>query len=222
MAELNNIDYAENLFQAIDTIVAARIKQQSKDITVLATIVDDTSRMRGSYKVTEDNNFIYSAISEYPYYSKDEQVYVLKTALGVNIILSSRVFNKKLFASPDTLTYIGNLKHSLTNEHLSEMTNELTYVKQKVENLNVDELTVLRDRLMDIDVDELTALRDELNNTDLTAIQTAINTLQTNVASIQNTQQTQSTSISNLNTQMETLTTQVTALSEKGNVEPKE
>jgi len=26
MAELNNIDYAENLFQAIDTIIAERIR----------------------------------------------------------------------------------------------------------------------------------------------------------------------------------------------------
>lgn len=97
MAELNHINYTENLFQAIDTIVAERIHQQTKDVTVVATIVDARQRARGIYKVTEDNRFIYMATSQYPYYEEGNQVYVLKAAIGENIILNGRIFNNKLF-----------------------------------------------------------------------------------------------------------------------------
>lgn len=69
-------DYAENLFQAVDTIVAERVKNLPYDHTVVATVLDATNAYTGTYKVTTDNNAKFTAYSDIKTYNAGDRVYV--------------------------------------------------------------------------------------------------------------------------------------------------
>lgn len=69
-------DYAENLFQAVDTIVAERVKNLPYDHTVVATVLDATNAYTGAYKVTTDNNAKFTAYSDIKTYNAGDRVYV--------------------------------------------------------------------------------------------------------------------------------------------------
>lgn len=69
-------DYAENLFQAVDTIVAERVKNLPYDHTVVATVLDASNAYTGTYKVTTDNNAKFTAYSDIKTYNAGDRVYV--------------------------------------------------------------------------------------------------------------------------------------------------
>ena len=69
-------DYAENLFQSIDTIIGERIKNLPYDHTIVATIVDAKNAYLGAYQVTTDNYTIFTAYSDVKTYNKHDRVYV--------------------------------------------------------------------------------------------------------------------------------------------------
>jgi len=48
-------DITEDLFQAIDTIIAERIRHLSYDSTEIVEIIDDKNAMNGIYKVSPNN-----------------------------------------------------------------------------------------------------------------------------------------------------------------------
>ena len=75
-----NIDYSENLFRSIDTIVAERIKNLPYDTTQLVEIIDDTNANTGMYKVTSNHQLEEIAYADNPTYEKGDKVYVLNTA----------------------------------------------------------------------------------------------------------------------------------------------
>lgn len=195
MAGLNHINYTENLFQAIDTIVAERIHQQTKDVTVIATIVDARQRARGIYKVTEDNRFIYMATSQYPYYEEGNQVYVLKAAIGENIILNGRIFNNNLSISPDTLQYIANIQQELSPAQLTNIINDLTQIKEITQSIQTSDLAVIQEKLNRINIEKLDA-----------AI-ASLEVLTDKVAELENEKTTQAGQISNMTDELTVLQT---------------
>lgn len=69
-------DYAENLFQSIDTIIGERIKNLPYDHTIVATIVDAKNAYLGAYQVTTDNYTTFTAYSDVKTYNKHDRVYV--------------------------------------------------------------------------------------------------------------------------------------------------
>lgn len=69
-------DYAENLFQSIDTIVGERIKNLPYDHTIVATITDASNAYLGAYQVTTDNYTTFTAYSDVKTYNKNDRVYV--------------------------------------------------------------------------------------------------------------------------------------------------
>lgn len=69
-------DYAENLFQSIDTIIGERIKNLPYDHTIVATIVDAKNAYLGAYQVTTDNYTTFTAYSDVKTYNKYDRVYV--------------------------------------------------------------------------------------------------------------------------------------------------
>ena len=69
-------DYSEALFQSIDTIVTERIKRLPYDRTIVATITNADNAYIGAYKVTTDNNTIFTAYSEVKTYSVGDRVYI--------------------------------------------------------------------------------------------------------------------------------------------------
>lgn len=69
-------DYSEALFQSIDTIVGERIKRLPYDYTIVATITNADNAYIGAYKVTTDNNTIFTAYSEVKTYSVGDRVYI--------------------------------------------------------------------------------------------------------------------------------------------------
>ncbi len=77
---MQNIDYSENLFRSIDTIVAERIKNLPYDTTQLVEIIDDTNANAGIYKVTSNHQLEEIAYADNPTYEKGDKVYVLNTA----------------------------------------------------------------------------------------------------------------------------------------------
>ena len=77
---MQNIDYSENLFRSIDTIVAERIKNLPYDATQLAEIVDDSSANAGMYKITSNHQLEEVAYADNPTYEKGDKVYILNTA----------------------------------------------------------------------------------------------------------------------------------------------
>ncbi len=72
-----NLDYNEVLLESIQTLIDASLQRIVMDRNVVCTVVDNTDRDEGHYKVTQDGNVIYDAYSESTSYARDEQVLVL-------------------------------------------------------------------------------------------------------------------------------------------------
>lgn len=75
---LNQYDITEGLFQAIDTIIAERVKQLPYDNTDIVTIIDASNSAAGIYKVSMDGNFEELVYSDNPTYQIGDKVYLLK------------------------------------------------------------------------------------------------------------------------------------------------
>jgi hypothetical protein len=58
------VDYNEILCQAIDTIVGKRIAEISYDQTIVCTIIDDSKKANGQYKVQSNDKFKFDAYCE--------------------------------------------------------------------------------------------------------------------------------------------------------------
>ncbi len=69
-------DYAENLFQAVDTIVTERIQNLPYDRTIRAKVINNSSAFYGLYYVTTDNYNYFPAYSEDTTYNLNDEVYV--------------------------------------------------------------------------------------------------------------------------------------------------
>ncbi len=77
---MQNIDYTENLFQSIDTIIAERIRHLPYDITQIVEITDNKSAANGIYLVSSDRQFNEQVYSDNPTYQIGDKVYLLKVA----------------------------------------------------------------------------------------------------------------------------------------------
>lgn len=73
-------EYIENLFQAIDTIIAERVKQLPYDTTQLVTITDASHAAGGIYKVSPDGWFEELVYSDNPTYQVGDKVYITRVA----------------------------------------------------------------------------------------------------------------------------------------------
>lgn len=94
---LSETDITENLFKAIDTIIAERLKNLPYDITQIATVVDSSSRNNGIYKVSLDGHSEEFAYSDSPYYQDNDKVILLKSAaLSNKIIIGLYMQNNNL------------------------------------------------------------------------------------------------------------------------------
>lgn len=69
-------DYAENLFQAVDTIVNERIKNLPYDRTIRAKIYDNSQAYYGLYQVTTNDVDYFNAYSDDISYNIGDEVYV--------------------------------------------------------------------------------------------------------------------------------------------------
>lgn len=88
-------DYAEALNQAIDLIVAQRISEIPQDETVICTVVDDSDKENGHYKVAPNDSIIYDAYTDVKTYSIDSRVYVLTPKDGSPRTIVSRYLGDK-------------------------------------------------------------------------------------------------------------------------------
>ena len=70
------MDYNEIICQAIDTIVQSRLNSLSFNRTITCTIIDNSQRMKGKYRVQYGSMTFY-AYSENFEYAKNEAVQVL-------------------------------------------------------------------------------------------------------------------------------------------------
>ncbi len=77
---MQEIDYAENLFRSVDTIIAERVHYLPYDATEIVEIIDDIGASAGIYKVSSNNQFEESVYSDNPTYKKGDKVYLLKIA----------------------------------------------------------------------------------------------------------------------------------------------
>ena len=68
--------YGDILCQAVDTIVTQRLSALEYDQTILCSIVDDSRREQGIYKVTNGST-VFEAVSDQTNYRNDNNVYVL-------------------------------------------------------------------------------------------------------------------------------------------------
>ena len=68
-------NYAENIFQAIDVIVGARLSEISYDTTVKAIIINADKAGKGEY-IVDDGSSRYKAYSETTTYEVEDEVYV--------------------------------------------------------------------------------------------------------------------------------------------------
>lgn len=68
--------YGDILCQAVDTIVTQRLSALEYDQTILCSIVDDSRREEGIYKVTNGST-VFEAVSDQTNYRNDNNVYVL-------------------------------------------------------------------------------------------------------------------------------------------------
>lgn len=84
------MNYSETFCEAVDTIIAERLKALSYDKTVICTILDIDSIDPTKYYVQEDNGAKYYAYAESTVYKKKNQVYVT--------IPQSDYNNKKIIA----------------------------------------------------------------------------------------------------------------------------
>ena len=71
----NSNDYLESLFTGIDILIDKKLENISYDTTIICTIVDDSNRKNGEYKVT-DGSVIYVAYADVDNYVKGNQVRV--------------------------------------------------------------------------------------------------------------------------------------------------
>jgi hypothetical protein len=46
-------DYLESLFQGVDILIDKKLESLNYDITTICTIVDDTDKKNGKYRVTD-------------------------------------------------------------------------------------------------------------------------------------------------------------------------
>ena len=72
----DNIDIAEQLFEAIDAIVKERIRVLKYDKTVVATIIENQDAPYGKYKVSTDDNITFFAYADTSKYELKDKVYV--------------------------------------------------------------------------------------------------------------------------------------------------
>lgn len=78
--ELNSSQYAENLFEAIDVLIARRLRQMKFDTTIIATITDNSEYSAlGQYTATIDNKYKFSVRSDNPNYEIGDKVVVLQS-----------------------------------------------------------------------------------------------------------------------------------------------
>lgn len=103
-------DYAENLFQSIDTIIGERIKNLPYDHTIVATIVDAKNAYLGAYQVTTDNYTTFTAYSDVKTYNKHDRVYVRIVDTNYNrfkVIIGKYIeqVNIKNITDSDIITY---------------------------------------------------------------------------------------------------------------------
>lgn len=77
---LSEFDITENLFQAIDTIVAERVKQLPYDMSQVVTIIENKNASAGIYKVSPDGQFVETVYSDNPTYQIGDKVYLLRAA----------------------------------------------------------------------------------------------------------------------------------------------
>lgn len=75
-----NIDYTENLFQSIDTIIAERIRHLPYDISQIVEIIDNKNASNGIYTVSADKQYNEQVYSDNPTYQIGDKVYLLKMA----------------------------------------------------------------------------------------------------------------------------------------------
>lgn len=68
--------YGDILCQAVDTIVTQRLSALEYDQTILCSIVDDSRREEGIYRVT-NGSIVFEAVSDQTNYRNDNNVYVL-------------------------------------------------------------------------------------------------------------------------------------------------
>ena len=99
MIALDSEDIMEQLFQAIDAIVAERIRNLGFDKTVVATIIENKEADYGRYKVTTDNNITFQAFAEDTTYNLQEKVYV---RIPANDYTQQKVITGRFI--PDKLT----------------------------------------------------------------------------------------------------------------------
>lgn len=115
-----SIDYAEQLFQSMDTIITKRINELSFDKTIICTITDDTEKEVGKYIVT-DGSMTFEAYGDNKDYEKDNQVLV--TIPNGDWSQQKTILNKYI-TSEDVITYhspthgIGNLTGNLVKHNI--------------------------------------------------------------------------------------------------------
>ena len=121
---------SENLFTAIDTIIQSRINELNYDKTVICTITDNSERLKGLYKVKQDDGTAeFEAHSEIVSYKKGMQVYVTipqgdysqtKTIIGRYISNSDQIKTVRYMEPFDNcLDITGNL---ITGEPTAALT----------------------------------------------------------------------------------------------------
>lgn len=69
-------DIAEQLFEAIDAIVAERLRALKYDKTVVATVIDADKAAYGKYRVTTDDNITFYAYADTSQYTIQDKVYI--------------------------------------------------------------------------------------------------------------------------------------------------
>lgn len=95
-------ELTETLLEAMDTVIGARLQQLPYDKTIICTIMDDTQRGLGKYRVSADGVSLFTAYadSDIEYY-KDTQVYVKIINNNTSI---SRIITGKYINTTDTYT----------------------------------------------------------------------------------------------------------------------
>lgn len=74
MSQKSN-EYLESLFTGIETIINKKLETVSYDMTIICTIVDDTNKKNGIYKVNKDS-VVYTVYSDSDKYQNGDQVRV--------------------------------------------------------------------------------------------------------------------------------------------------
>ena len=83
-------DYNEIILETIDALISARMAAETRDETLVCTIVDDTYRKDGLYRVSYNDVAIYDAYSESDKYRNRQQVYVLVPKDGEKKLILSK------------------------------------------------------------------------------------------------------------------------------------